>query len=248
MSAIQWIVFLAYLAAPSQPKEVLYSTEYYDSYYNDYNTNDAFVTRRKAQDQNLEQEIGSLKAQNQNLQQDMDAIRSQLAALNQAQSQISTYKQEMMIHEECTKYKTLNYTGRAPSNRASKYLGRGYKVDCDSCSNGNPDWKGSNQRYRFTGPFTRMAVKGEVTSQFQCGAYAPCYIEDPKVHDNLKIGEMKDYVRVCCVSKKTLWSGGRSNNIPCYSSFSITITRCPGDYFVYRLYNMGNSFVACGSK
>ena len=40
MSAIQWIVFLAFLAAPSQPKEVLYSSEY----DNDYNTNDAFVT------------------------------------------------------------------------------------------------------------------------------------------------------------------------------------------------------------
>ena len=45
MVGLHGVVFLAYLAAPSQPKEVLYSTEYYDSYYNDYDTNDAIVTR-----------------------------------------------------------------------------------------------------------------------------------------------------------------------------------------------------------
>ena len=194
------------------------------------------ISSLKAQDQNIEQEIGSLKAQNQNLEQDMDAIRSQLAALNsrnQAQSQIGTYKQEK-INEECTNYKTLNYPGRAPSNKA-----RGYhdcKLDSYGNSRANPDWQGEN-RYRFTGPFTRMAVKGEVTSQYQCGAELPCYIEDPKVHDNLKIGEMKEFVRACCFYK----------NKPCVYNRYITITRCPGDYFVYRL-PKGGSRVACGSK
>ena len=174
-----------------------------------------------------EQEIGSMK-------QEMDAIRSQLAALNsrnQAQSQV-TYKQEK-IHEECTNYKTLNYPGRAPSNKARG--SNDCKLDVYGNRKVNPDWKGET-RYRFTGPFTRMAVKGEVTSQYQCGARYPCYIEDPKVHDDLKIGEMKEFVRACCFYK----------NKPCGSNKYITITRCPGDYFVYRL--RSGYFVACGSK
>ena len=85
MSAIQWIVFLArlaLLAAPSQPKEVLYSTEY----YNDYNTNDAFVTREgestlvteelsrsadtKAQEQSYRQTIRKLRQEIQDMQVD----------------------------------------------------------------------------------------------------------------------------------------------------------------------------------
>ena len=82
MSAIQWIVFLAYLATPSQPKKILYSTEYYDSYYNDYNTNDAFVTREGEEEPSLDTEelssYAGTTAQDRSCRQTISKLRQEM--------------------------------------------------------------------------------------------------------------------------------------------------------------------------
>ena len=194
----------------------------------------------------LEQEIASLnkelKQVNQNqahLEEEMAAIKAQIAAHhspNQPRNQISHYQQNK-IHDECHNYKTLNYHGRAITNRPKSY--KASRTDIYGSPIANPDWKGRN-RYRFTGPFTRMAVKGEVHNNMQCGCWgAPGYIADPKAHE-MKIGEMKEFVNVCFHGMK---------GTPCGISKSITITRCPGDYFVYRLPDMlGSGGVYCGAK
>merc|ERR1712126_21428 len=157
------------------------------------------------------------------LEQEMAAIKAQIAAHlspNQPRNQISHYQQKK-IHDECHNYKTLNYPGRAITNHKASRMDTYGSPDWTS-----PDWKGRN-RYRFTGPFTRMAVKGEVHNHMQCGSWgAPGYIADPKAHE-MKIGEVKEFVNVCFFKRNT--------NNPCGFSKSITITRCPGDYFVYRL-------------
>jgi len=275
MSAIQWVVFLAYLATPSQPKEVLYSTENYDSYYNDYNTNDAqpnsyyndyntndaFVTRKgessldteelsryagtTAQERSGRQTIGKLRQEMQYMQlvnerelrqlrQEVSSMKSQLAA----QNQMGHHQQKQKIHEECSNYKTFHNPGRAISNKVDDLS---YKTDVGCMAynaNKYSDWQGED-RYRFFGPFTRMAVKGEVNSNYQCGTQCPGYIVDPKAHD-MEIGEMKEFVKVCFFWKKS---------VPCLFSKSVTITRCPGDFFVYRVPDFGNQNSAyCGAK
>jgi len=275
MSAIQWIVFLAFLAAPSQPKEVLYSTKYYNSYYNDYNTNDAFVTREGQEESSLDteelsryagsgaqersgrqtirklrQEIQYMQLVNKRemrqLHQEVSSMMSQLAAQNQMGHQ---NQQKQKIQDECSNYHTFSSTSRAISNSNSKTKrwsdNLWYKM-CTRCQT-MPDWRG-HARYRFTGPFTRMAVQGEVNSSsrdrrsIQCGTKHPAYIADPKAHD-MEIGEMKELVKVCYVDSK---------HIPCSFSTVITITRCPGDYFVYRLPDAGHGdmygAVYCGHK
>ena len=102
-----------------------------------------------------------------------------------------------------------------------------------------PQWVGAG-RYRFSGPFTRMAVKGEVNRNYTCGTRYPGYLKDPKAHD-MKIGDTKEKVWVCFYSH---WHATHlPNSCPYYSL--VTITRCPGDYFVYRLPNLGQGF--CGA-
>jgi len=288
MSAIQWVVFLAYLATPSQPKEVLYSTENYDSYYNDYNTNDAqpnsyyndyntndaFVTRKgessldteelsryagtTAQERSGRQTIGELRQEIQYMQlvnkremrqlrQEVSSIKSQLAAQNQMGHH---HQQKQKIQDECSNYHSLSSPIRAISNSNSNtrrvwsdnsgYHGTPPGLD-GTISEKMSDW-GGHARYRFTRPFTRMAVQGEVnhlssSAQLSCGTRHPAYIADPKAHD-MEIGEMKEFVKVCYV---------RPGNI-CAFSTVITITRCPGDYFVYRLPEATAGAIYCGHK
>jgi len=75
MVAIQWFVFLAVLAAPSQPKEVLYS----DS---DYNTNDAFVTREGEEESSLDTEelssYAGTTAQDRSCRQTISKLRQEM--------------------------------------------------------------------------------------------------------------------------------------------------------------------------
>ena len=152
---------------------------------------------------------------------------------NQGQNQMSQDFQNK-IHEECSNYKTFHNPGRAVSNKVSS---QSYKIDTHNV-NKYSDWQGED-RYRFVGPFTRMAVKGEVNRGYQCGTQSPGYIVDPKAHD-MEIGEMKEFVKVCFFWKKS---------VPCVFSKSVTITRCPGDFFVYRVPDFGNHNGAyCGAK
>ena len=82
-------------------------------------------------------------------------------------------------------------------------------------------------------------MKGEVNGNNKCGKHSPAYIADSKARD-MKIGEMKEFVKIC------LYDGAHS----CAYSIAITITRCPGDYFVYRLpeSEISSNVVYCGHK
>ena len=241
MSAIQWIVFLAYLAAPSEQGESSLDTEELSRY--------AGTT---AQERSGRQTIGSpywqigkLRQEMRQLRQEVSSMKSQLAAQNQM-GHHHHHQQKQKIHEECSNYHTLSSPIRAISNSNSQTRwsdNLGYQVW--SSFRTMPDWRG-HARYRFTGPFTRMAVKGEVnSSSVQCGTRYPAYIADPKAHDMMEIGEMKEFVKVCYV---------QSSNAPSICAFStvITITRCPGDYFVYRLPEAEHAHIAapvyCGHK
>ena len=145
------------------------------------------------------------------------------------------------IQDECTNYMTLDSPRRATSytvnRKTAKYDYYSYIFlrKNERRKEMAPQWGGPG-RYRFTGPFTRMAVRGEVSGNWRCGAECPVYIKDPKAH-NLKVGEMKENVHVCYRYTNKTW---------CH--WKITITRCPGNYFVYWLRNLGPHMGYCGAK
>ena len=147
------------------------------------------------------------------------------------------------IQAECAYYHTLDNPRRATTfvaNNVSAKEDCYYKASLDRETIA-PQWGGTG-RYRFSGPFTRMAVKGEVKGNWQCGTEYPVYIEDPNAHHNLKVGEMKNSVKICYIwDKKTSYCSPLSIQ-------SITITRCPGNFFVYRLPNLKFDMGYCGAE
>ena len=129
----------------------------------------------------------------------------------------------MVINEVMHEQTILHYRLTDPTRSQDYGLGLGY-CDGNQRKPMSPDWKGSSgKHYRFVGPsFTRLASASPGMNN-KCGTYAPGYIEDPYAH-KIAIGQSSTDVKVCF-----------NYNIPCKWSTSITITRCPGDFFVYKL-------------
>ena len=181
------------------------------------------------------------------LKDQVESIKSQVAQqqeqVNKLQTQFLTQpnqQQDRQIQEDCSNYKTLNDSGRNVYNTVDEWNA---KQDRIGATNKEPQWEGSG-RYRFDGPFTRMAVQGEVNRTHQCGTVSPGYIVDPQAH-NIKVGEVKEYVRVCFVGL---------NNSSCAFNTIVTITKCQGNFFVYRLPDISSGVPAntwggyCGAK
>ena len=148
------------------------------------------------------------------------------------------------IQAECAYYHTLDNPRRATTfvaNNMTAKMDAYYKayVDRETIA---PQWGGTG-RYRFSGPFTRMAVKGEVSGNWHCGVQYHFYIDDPNVHNNIKEGEMKTSVKICYV-----WATFPDGQTVYCSYPNITITRCPGNFFVYWLSNLDNLMGYCGAK
>ena len=163
-------------------------------------------------------------------------LREQHSQIDQGQeidlmkSQIKQLQLSNLYQNDCHDYKTLNNPSRALTNKVGII---GIKI-CDKPT--NRDWQGPGV-YRFGGQFKRIAVKGEVASQNRCGTLAPGYINDSKAHD-IEIGEAKE-VQVCF-----FWKGN-----PCWWATRITIKRCPGNFFVYRLPNAPSCYLGyCGAQ
>jgi len=194
------------------------------------------ITQLKAHEYRQGQEMASLKSQlkQQKPINDKDCLMLQAQKNKHIHKQLLAYPKE--IRDECDPDSPylhhLNLPRRSISYKVDKksvrydYYG---PYDCYGRRRKQtaPQWHGTG-RYRFSGPFTRLAVKGEVKGMWRCGAQYPACIEDPKAHD-MKVGEMKKGVRVC------YYNGPHS----CRYVGSITITRCPG-YFVYRLKNLSD--------
>ena len=201
----------------------------------------AEIAQLKARGQKQDQEIVSLKLQSKQ----QKPLNEGNCKLLQKQNNIIQAKNlqafPKKIQDECTNYMTLDSPRRATSytvnRKTAKYDYYSYIFlrKNERRKEMAPQWGGPG-RYRFTGPFTRMAVRGEVSGNWRCGAECPVYIKDPKAH-NLKVGEMKDNVHVCYRYTNKTW---------CH--WKITITRCPGNYFVYWLRNLGPHMGYCGAK
>ena len=185
-------------------------------------------TQLKAHEYRQGQEMASLKSQlkQQKPINDKDCLMLQAQKNKQIHQKLLAYPKE--IRDECDPddpyLHHLNLPRRSISYKVDKKSARFdyYAERAHFRKRTAPQWHGTG-RYRFSGPFTRLAVKGEVKGKWRCGTRYPAYIEDPKAHD-MKVGEMKKGVPVCSNY------GGRF----CFRFGSITITRCPG-YFVYRL-------------
>ena len=211
------------------------------------------IAQLKADKLKQSQELASLKQENMHLKaheyrqgQEMASLKSQLKQqkpINDKDCQMLQAQKNKQIHQKLLAYPQeirdecdpdspylhhLNLPRRSISYKVDKKSARFdyYAERAGFRKQTAPQWHGTG-RYRFSGPFTRLAVKGEVKGQWRCGTQHPAFIEDPKAHD-MKVGEMKKGVHVCYNRYNT--NGDRS----CRRFGSITITRCPG-YFVYRL-------------
>ena len=182
-------------------------------------------TQLKAHEYRQGQEMASLKSQlkQQKPINDKDCLMLQAQKSKQIHQKLLAYPKE--IRDECDPDSPYLHHLNLPRRSISYKVDRkSFRVDYYTESwrkRTAPQWHGTG-RYRFSGPFTRLAVKGEVKGKWRCGTRYPAYNEDPKAHD-MKVGEMKKGVRVCYI-----------NGRYCRHFGSITITRCPG-YFVYRL-------------
>ena len=174
------------------------------------------------------QEISSIKK----LLTEQHSRIDQSKEISSMKSQIKQLQHSNLYQNDCRDYKILNHQTRALTynNLLAK--------SCDKLL--TRDWQGPGV-YRFGGQFKRMAVKGEVVSTDRCGTAAPGYINDQKAHD-IKIGEVKE-VQVCFFGSVLLSAK------PCHWATRITIKRCPGDFFVYRLPNVPEcSLGYCGAQ
>ena len=123
----------------------------------------------------------------------------------------------------CSNYISLSNPNRSVLNRRShRYCDK--KV-ADNRSVKYPQWQGANC-YRFEGSMQRMANQNEVKWYKMCNTNAGGYVEDPNVHDQLQSGQTIQDVKVCFFY---------SVFEPCRWKTKVDITRCPGDYFVYKL-------------
>ena len=207
------------------------------------------LTERENQIAKEQRENAQLRAHEQKQGKKIASLKLQLKQQTQHtainENNCRRIKHQCKIHHECTNYHTLNLPRRAPSYTVNKQSAKfDYQYPTKNAfyeRRQAPQWHGAG-RYRFTGPFTRMAVKGEVQSEGRCGTMVPGYIADPKAH-NLKVGEMKDNVKVCHYSRQY-----RGILSPCVEGLStkVNITRCPGNFLVYRLPNIGYGY--CGAK
>ena len=98
--------------------------------------------------------------------------------MSQPKAAASNQMSPKRLHQECSNYFTLNHSRRSLSNAVGA-LDHSAKYDYYPHDKKSAQWQGEG-RYRFSGPFTRMAVKGEVTKSGQCGFRLPGYLEDPK--------------------------------------------------------------------
>jgi len=158
--------------------------------------------------------------------------------VNQLQAELKTLKSQQQEREklpcECWQYNTLKDPRRAVTNIANW---KTRKTDRLSSSGKRmsvtaPDWKGEGW-YRFTGPFTRMPETGEVKNQYRCGTENPVWVWKG-AHAGIKIGgHLKLYPNSLA---------GRNAQ-----KEKIIIKRCPGNFFVYRLPPVWDSYIGyCG--
>ena len=91
----------------------------------------------------------------------------------------------------------------------------------------SPRWHGGGY-YRIMEPAGHV-IPTRYPGRYHCGTANPGWINDENgVLDNLQVGQKEKVELTFCTSP--------DDN--CYSNVDITVTRCPGDFLVYELWNL----------
>ena len=123
------------------------------------------------------------------------------------------------IHQ-CFNYMELN------SEKRNEHVNNGMFCDSINKENHLPDWQGTGY-YRFVEPAGVM-LSTKTPGPYYCRTYGSMYLDDAdNVLPNILVGDEVDAF-VC---------QDASAEAPgiCDRTFPITITKCPGDFFVYYL-------------
>ena len=95
----------------------------------------------------------------------------------------------------------------------------------------SPQYDGENNWYRFEGAAgTRMATRTEVTSGFQCSTLASGYL-DLDSHPQLMDGVVQEGVKACFYAEP----GPYYSKAKCWLTTNVTVQKCEGGYYVYKL-------------
>lgn len=129
---------------------------------------------------------------------------------------------------ECYQYNILDESNRNIMVEISEDSDWGF-ADALKLIYTSPRWH-DNGYYRIMEPAGHV-IPTRFPGRYHCGTANPGWINDKDgVLDNLQVGQKEEVELSFCTSPDD----------ECYSHFDITVTRCPGDYYVYQLWDLAN--------